>query len=358
MKVAIIVGVSLLILLVIAWAIGNAEHKRIENLSADDRAKHYKKIASEKRLSDASKAHRKKLKNTKMAEKEKLEFEKRDAAKIEKDLASKRKSFNKEFNEQHSTKIRNARVELVRATKEYDATLRQAKKTYSRLEQSLEQRSSEGRRAIREADVHGRNKLAEFSGIDGKLILHEHTLTIKGNTYAITPDIRAEVSRTGEFTSRDRSTVTRIAAGGLLFGPAGAIAGGMVKKNKTNDLREIYILVESEEFAAVITCSPNSGMEAQQIVAEINNAGKIVISKTNERPAIMARARKDMRIIDDEIKRELEESSLRVQSAKEDRNRVDEAEFAVLLIDEEREQYAASKMIDEERDRLSKWEAL
>jgi hypothetical protein len=64
-------------------------------------------------------------------------------------------------------------------------------------------------------------------------------------------------------------TLTRIAAGGLLFGPVGAIVGGTAKKTKMHDTRELYLLITGQEFAALITCNPDDGAKVRQFAVAV-----------------------------------------------------------------------------------------
>lgn len=318
----LIAGIIVFVILVLLFLMGTAESKRVNNLDPAERAIHDEKLLLAKEAKEAKSSR-------KNSQKELANIRASENVTLQKKI--------KIFDTNNSTIISDAKKELKSAGKEYESNLRRAEKDFSRLEKEMEAKSAEGRRAIREADSHGRNKVIAYSGIDGELILHEHNILIKGKLFPVTNTLRAEVSRTGEFSTSSRTTLTRLAAGGLLFGPVGALAGGMLKKGKTHDLREVYLVIESDAFAAVITCGPNGGMRAQQIAAEINTASKLIDTKISERPNVMAVARRNMRAIDSEIKTILDAALIPVQLARLDRGRLDDAEFELLLIDEKRQ---------------------
>lgn len=70
----------------------------------------------------------------------------------------------------------------------------------------------------------------------------------------------------------ERSTLTRAAAGGLLFGPAGMITGAMFKKKV--DRREFYISIDGPEQFWVAPVNPNLGLQARQFVAWVNSVSR------------------------------------------------------------------------------------
>ncbi|QKJ21003.1 DUF2510 domain-containing protein [Microbacterium hominis] len=70
----------------------------------------------------------------------------------------------------------------------------------------------------------------------------------------------------------ERSTLTRAAAGGLLFGPAGMITGAMFKKKV--DRREFYISIDGPEQYWVAPVNPTLGLQARQFVAWVNSVSR------------------------------------------------------------------------------------
>ncbi len=71
---------------------------------------------------------------------------------------------------------------------------------------------------------------------------------------------------------RERSTLTRTAVGGLLFGGAGMIVGAMFKKQQ--DLRELYLLVDGPRHCWVTPLDPRFGLEARRFAAWANSVSR------------------------------------------------------------------------------------
>jgi len=66
-----------------------------------------------------------------------------------------------------------------------------------------------------------------------------------------------------------RITGTRVIAGGILFGPAGAVVGGALRKNKT----KCYVTITFADGQNVIIEAPiKDENKARQFVSKVNNA--------------------------------------------------------------------------------------
>lgn len=85
--------------------------------------------------------------------------------------------------------------------------------------------------------------------------------------------VRAAVDTAGNLAVGRRATLTRMAAGGLLFGPLGAVvAGAGFKKDRAHDARELYLLVEAPEFDSVGEFEPRHGPQVREFVVDLHNA--------------------------------------------------------------------------------------
>ena len=82
--------------------------------------------------------------------------------------------------------------------------------------------------------------------------------------------VMASFETAGEIS--ERSTLTRAAAGGLLFGPAGMITGAMLRKKV--DRREFYISIDGPEQFWVAPVSPAFGLQARQFVGWVNSVSR------------------------------------------------------------------------------------
>lgn len=110
----------------------------------------------------------------------------------------------------------------------------------------------------------------------GPLLLTDSTVIVNGREYPLTPGTKARVDSAGNLAaySKSRSTVTRMAAGGMLLGPAGLVAGAAARKSKdrVKDVRELYVLIESESWAETVSLDPDQGEAARRLVQQLNLA--------------------------------------------------------------------------------------
>ncbi|MHB1020701.1 MAG: hypothetical protein ACYC1R_10945 [Coriobacteriia bacterium] len=159
-----------------------------------------------------------------------------------------------------------AGAEASAAQKEYDERISAAFAALAGASAPWDKAVKDAAAALESAKVYGTRKLGSLAG----LTLFEHALATPSGTVNLEAEqVRVAVDTAGNLMQSQRASLGRVAAGGLLFGPAGAIVGGMFKKSQTHDNRELYILVESDIVAAVAQCDPDKGGEARQFVAKI-----------------------------------------------------------------------------------------
>lgn len=106
------------------------------------------------------------------------------------------------------------------------------------------------------------NKLGSLAGVT----LYDDQIVTPDGSSVLSPDVRAAADTAGNLQVSGRVTVTRLATLGLF-----AFA---LKKKKTNDTRELYLVVETPEFMTVRSVDPKLGNAARQFAAQIVNAGK------------------------------------------------------------------------------------
>lgn len=87
---------------------------------------------------------------------------------------------------------------------------------------------------------------------------------------------------------KSRATLTRMAAGGLVLGPLGAVLSLGFKKHKVDDHRELYLLIETSTFASVVACPPDQGVKARQFAAAVMTAGMNAAAIAQQRPKQIA----------------------------------------------------------------------
>lgn len=108
--------------------------------------------------------------------------------------------------------------------------------------------------------------------------LHRGTLTINNlrdpiggkTSYNLDASVQARVESGGSIDRR--TTATRVAAGALLTGGVGAIVGAIAKKRI--DLRELYLVVEADEWAELVELKPKQGAQARELAQKINLAAR------------------------------------------------------------------------------------
>ncbi|MDY0087022.1 MAG: hypothetical protein RBS78_00485 [Coriobacteriia bacterium] len=121
----------------------------------------------------------------------------------------------------------------------------------------------------------GTNQLAKYSGQAGWVKLHENRIeTSSGSAAFENGPVIATVDATGGIYESRRSTVTRVVTGGLVFGPPGAVVGAIAKKRSQHDSRELYLLVESSRWGALIKCKPDDGPRVRELAMKINAASR------------------------------------------------------------------------------------
>lgn len=139
----------------------------------------------------------------------------------------------------------------------------------------------------------------------GPLVLTDSTVLINGREYSLTPGTKARVDTAGNLAaySKSRSTVTRMAAGGMLLGPAGLVAGAAARKSKdrVKDVRELYVLIESEEWAETVRLDPDQGEAARRLVQQLNLAAPHVEQVLRTRELTAERLRGEVTAVERDI---------------------------------------------------------
>lgn len=174
--------------------------------------------------------------------------------------------------------LRQAELELAERTKSGEKNLKWVTKTWDK---SLKDAESK----LQEAHSYGTRKVGGY----GSVTLYEHVLTTPQGTINLEVEsVTASVDTAGALLESRRSTLTRMATGGLLLGLPGLIAGGMAKKKETSDNRELYLLIESSSVAAIVPCKPDDGARVRQLAASINTASRGAGARAAQRSQLVA----------------------------------------------------------------------
>jgi hypothetical protein len=105
---------------------------------------------------------------------------------------------------------------------------------------------------------------------------------------------RATCDTASNMVVSQRATLTRMATGGLLLGPLGAILSLGFQKKQVEDHRELYVLVEAPTFAGLIQCPPDEGAKARKVAMAINLAASTSIESQQIRPEQLAQVESDL----------------------------------------------------------------
>lgn len=140
---------------------------------------------------------------------------------------------------------------------------------------------------LAEAESPNGKRIGEYLGV----VLHERTLTTpKGGTVWLR-GCSANVESGGNLAMSHRPTLTRMAAGGLLFGGIGMLGSLAAQKRQVADKRELYLLIETGEGGLVLQCPPDDGLIVRQFAMAINAYARDVDATDVQRAAIAASSR-------------------------------------------------------------------
>jgi hypothetical protein len=106
--------------------------------------------------------------------------------------------------------------------------------------------------------------------------------------------VRATCDTASNMVVSQRATLTRMAAGGLLLGPLGAILSLGFQKKKVEDHRELYLLIESPVFASLVQCPPDEGLKARRFAMAVNLAASISASAQEAIPERLAQVEAEL----------------------------------------------------------------
>ncbi len=107
------------------------------------------------------------------------------------------------------------------------------------------------------------------------------SLRLNGRDHELTQDVVAVLDTTGTVvsTTTQRTSLTRIAVGGLVAGPIGAVVGAASQKKEQHevDTREHYVMVSGSDWQEVVKLGPEAGEQARALTQAINVAAKNVV---------------------------------------------------------------------------------
>ncbi|MCQ1996493.1 hypothetical protein [Arthrobacter sp. zg-Y1171] len=169
-----------------------------------------------------------------------------------------------------------AKIAHRNALREYKQRVSDAEKEHRRESNIVAAELKRAQQQMKAAEATGRKLVQVYRGKDGSAELFEHQIVIKGQTFTLGLDVNATVDSSGNLARTKRATLTRMTAGGMMLGSVGILAGGMLQKKKVHDDRELYLLLEGQSFAALITCNPDQGAVVRRFATNVNNTARNV----------------------------------------------------------------------------------
>ena len=191
---------------------------------------------------------------------------------------------------------RKARVGVIRA----GIALRRARAAHAALIRTAE-------RGVRSVERTHSSRLAE---LDQRIVALEDPRGVRLDAYGpvtlhalriVTPageapldGAEASVETAGALSERKRTTLTRLAVGGALLGPLGAVlALGFPKRKKVDD-RELYLLIEAGAASCVLQVQPDDGARVRAFATQVNAAAMLVAQRRARTAAELAAARVEL----------------------------------------------------------------
>jgi hypothetical protein len=160
-----------------------------------------------------------------------------------------------------------ARLALGRARTAHAATVRRAESGVRRAErQQSAAIAAVDRRIVELEDPRGR-RVDAF----GPVTLHELRIITPAGEVPL-DGVEATVDSAGDLTETKRATLTRLAVGGLVLGPLGAVLALGFQKRRTIDNRELYLLVEAGPASCVLQVKPDTGAAVRAFAVQVNAA--------------------------------------------------------------------------------------
>jgi hypothetical protein len=91
--------------------------------------------------------------------------------------------------------------------------------------------------------------------------------------------VRATCDVASSLVVTQRATLTRMATGGLLLGPLGAVLLLGFQKKNIEDHRELFLLIEAPRFAGIIQCPSREEAKARRFAMAINLAASRAVGR-------------------------------------------------------------------------------
>lgn len=212
-----------------------------------------------------------------------------------------RKSRTPSAAQSHKREVRDAKRTLRDAERTHTTAIKSANSALRVAEQTRDSAIKSSEKRLSDLQNPTGRAVGHFQGI----VLFERAIRTPNGSGSLV-GTHALVDTAGNLATKSRASLTRMAAGGLLLGPVGAVLSLGFKKHKNVDKRELYLLIESPEFASVVQCDPDKGLQARQFAARVNTQAahaasfeincQLWIEQTQDE---LARLRRDSSVVDE-----------------------------------------------------------
>jgi hypothetical protein len=191
---------------------------------------------------------------------------------------------------------RRARLDVLRA----ERALRRARSAHERLVRTaerevarVEQRHSSQLAALDRRIVALEDPRGPRIDAVGPVTLYALRLVTPAGEVPI-DGVQADVDAEGQLSVKRRTTLTRLAVGGALLGPLGAVLALGFPKRRTVDGRELYLLLEAGAASCVVQVHPDKGAQVRGFAVQVNAAAADAPRRRGAIAAELASARAEL----------------------------------------------------------------
>jgi hypothetical protein len=165
-----------------------------------------------------------------------------------------------------------ARISLARARASHRAAVRRADLGVRRAERQHTAAIAKLDRRIVELEDPRGSRVVAF----GPVILHERSIITPAGEVPL-DGVEATVDSAGNMSVTKRATLTRLAVGGLVLGPLGAVLALGFQKKRTHDDRELYLLIEAGPASCVLQVKPDAGTNVRAFAVQVNARARGIV---------------------------------------------------------------------------------
>lgn len=178
---------------------------------------------------------------------------------------------------------------LRRARAAHERLIRTAEREVARVEQRYSTQLAElDRRIVALEDPRG-----PWLDAFGPVTLYALRLVTPAGDVPI-DGVEADVDAEGTLSVHKRTTLTRLAVGGALLGPLGAVLALGFPKRRTVDGRELYLLIEAGPASCALQVDPDAGPEVRAFALRIDAAAADAGRRRGAIAAELAAARAEL----------------------------------------------------------------